>query len=121
MAADLSSAGIQYPMKFCGKGKVMILEIAQITVKPGMEAEFEKGVAAAKPLFQGAKGCISLELTRSIEIPSRYRLLVGWETLENHTVDFRGSDDFQSWRGLVSHCFDRTPEVEHAAIAVKGF
>ena len=99
----------------------MILEIAQITVRSGMEAEFENAVAAAKPLFLRAKGCISMDLTRSIEIPARYRLLVGWETLENHTVDFRGSDDFQSWRGLVSHCFEGTPEVEHAAIAVKGF
>ena len=99
----------------------MILEIAQIAVKSGMEVEFEKAVATAKPLFQRAKGCISMELIRSIEIPSRYRLLVGWKTLENHTVDFRGSEDFQSWRGLVSHCFDGAPEVEHAAIAVKGF
>jgi hypothetical protein len=47
--------------------------------------------------------------------------MVGWETLENHTVDFRGSEDFQTWRGLVSHCFDGAPEVEHAARTVKGF
>ncbi len=99
----------------------MILEIAQITVKPGMEAEFEKGVTAAEPFFRRAKGCISMKLVRSIEIPSRYRLLVDWETLENHTVDFRGSADFQSWRQLVSHCFDGIPQVEHAAIAVEGF
>jgi heme-degrading monooxygenase HmoA len=99
----------------------MILEIAQIAVKAGMEDEFEAGVAAARPLFQRAKGCLSMELIRSIEFPSRYRLLVGWETLENHTVDFRGSDDFQSWRGLVSHCFDGAPEVEHAAQAIDGF
>ncbi len=73
----------------------MILEIAQITVKAGMENRFEAGVAEAKPLFQRAKGCLSMELVRSVEFPGRYRLLVGWETLENHTVDFRNSDDFQ--------------------------
>ena len=99
----------------------MILEIAQIAVKAGMEDEFEAGVAAAKPLFQRAKGCLSMNLVRSIEYPSRYRLLVGWEMLENHTVDFRNSDDFQTWRGLVSPCFDGAPEVEHAAQAVAGF
>jgi heme-degrading monooxygenase HmoA len=99
----------------------MILEIAQITVKAGMETEFEAGVTKAKPLFERAKGCLSMELLRSIETPNRYRLMVGWETLENHTVDFRNSDDFQSWRGLVSHCFDGAPEVEHAKVAVKGF
>lgn len=99
----------------------MILEIAQIAVRAGMEAEFEAGVAEAVPLFRRAKGCLSMELVRSVEIPGRYRLLVGWETLENHTVDFRGSDDFQTWRGLVSRCFDGAPEVEHAAPALNGF
>jgi heme-degrading monooxygenase HmoA len=99
----------------------MILEIAQIAVKLGMEDQFEAAVAEAKPLFQRAKGCLSMDLVRSIEYPSRYRLLVGWETLEDHTVDFRNSDDFQTWRGLVSQCFDGAPEVGHAAQAVTGF
>lgn len=99
----------------------MILEIAQIVVRAGTEAEFEAGVAAAAPLFKRAKGCRSMELVRSIENPNRYRLLVGWDTLENHTVDFRSSEDFQAWRRLVSHCFEGAPEVEHAAQAVKGF
>jgi heme-degrading monooxygenase HmoA len=99
----------------------MILEIAQIDVKPGMEAEFEAGVAKATPLFQHAKGCGGLELQRSIEKPSRYRLFVRWETLEDHTVAFRGSEDFQEWRRLVGHCFERPPEVEHTKQAFHGF
>jgi heme-degrading monooxygenase HmoA len=99
----------------------MILEIAQIDVKPGMEAEFEAGVAKAAPLFRRAKGCTSMELQRSIEKPGRYRLFVRWETLENHTEDFRGSADFQEWRGLVGHCFERPPEVEHTQQVFHGF
>ena len=99
----------------------MVTEIAQIDVKPGMESEFEAGVAKAAPLFQRAKGCRALELQRSVEKPSRYRLFVQWETLEDHTVAFRGSDDFQEWRRLVAHCFERPPEVEHTVEAVKGF
>jgi heme-degrading monooxygenase HmoA len=99
----------------------MILEIAQLAIKPGMEAEFEACAAKAAPVFQRAKGCLSMEIRRSIEVPTRYRLFIGWETLENHTVDFRNSDDFQAWRGLVSHCFAAPPEVEHASLAVKGF
>jgi heme-degrading monooxygenase HmoA len=99
----------------------MILEIAQIDVKPGMEADFEAGVAKAAPLFQRAKGCHGMELQRSIEKPSRYRLFVRWETLEDHTVAFRGSADFQEWRRLVSHCFEHPPEVEHTRQAVHAF
>jgi heme-degrading monooxygenase HmoA len=71
----------------------MILEIAQIEVTPGLEAEFEAGVAKAAAIFRRAKGCTGMELQRSIEHPSRYRLFVKWDTVENHTVDFRGSAD----------------------------
>jgi heme-degrading monooxygenase HmoA len=91
----------------------MITEIAQIEIKPGMEAQFEDGVQQAVPIFQRAKGNRGMKLERSIEKPQRYRLFVMWETLENHTVDFRGSADFQEWRKLVGHCFASPPEVEH--------
>jgi heme-degrading monooxygenase HmoA len=99
----------------------MITEIAQIDVKPGMEADFEAGVKAATPLFKRAKGCNGMTLERSHEKPSRYRLFVKWATLENHTVDFRGSADFQEWRKLVAHCFETPPEVEHVREVVHGF
>lgn len=99
----------------------MILEIAQIDVKAGLEAEFEKGVATAAPLFKRAKGCKGLQLQRSVEKPGRYRLIVDWETVDNHTVDFRGSADFQEWRRLVGHCFQDTPYVEHTHQVGKWF
>jgi len=98
----------------------MILEIAQIDVKSGKEAEFEAGVAKAAPLFARAKGCKGMTLQRSVEKPQRYRLFVQWETLENHTVDFRGSADFQEWRRLVSDFFESPPDVEHVKEVVKG-
>ena len=99
----------------------MITEIAQIDVKPGMEKDFEAGVAKAAPVFKRAKGCHGLTLEKSIEKPSRYRLFVQWETVENHTVDFRGSADFAEWRKLVAHCFAQPPQVEHVKQVVKGF
>jgi heme-degrading monooxygenase HmoA len=99
----------------------MILEIAQIDVKPGMEEAFEAGVKNATPIFQRARGCKGMALQRSIEKPARYRLFVSWETLDNHTVDFRNSPDFQEWRKLVGHCFATPPEVEHVREAVRGF
>jgi len=99
----------------------MILEIAQIDVKPGMEAEFEAGVTKASPIFKRVKGCKSMALQRSHEKPARYRLFVQWDTVENHTVDFRGSADFQEWRKLVGHCFAAPPDIEHTREVVKGF
>jgi quinol monooxygenase YgiN len=98
----------------------MITEIAQIDVKAGMESEFEAGVGKAVPVFLRAKGCRGLVLHRSIEKPQRYRLLIQWDTLENHMVDFRGSEDFKAWRAFVGHCFAGTPEVEHTNSVLKG-
>ena len=99
----------------------MITEIAQIEVKPGMEAEFETGVKNAAPVFKRAKGCHGMELRRSVEKPSRYRLFVVWETVEHHTVEWRNSPDFQEWRKLVAHCFASPPDVEHVTQIMRGF
>jgi heme-degrading monooxygenase HmoA len=99
----------------------VVLESAEILVKAGMEEQFEAGVRQAAPLFQRAQGCLGMQLQRGIENPRAYRLLVQWATLENHTVDFRSSEDFQEWRRLVGHCFDGVPAVTHLATAVEGF
>jgi heme-degrading monooxygenase HmoA len=99
----------------------MITEIAQIDVKPGMEKEFEAGVAKATPVFQRAKGCRGLAVERSIEKPNRYRLFIKWDTVEDHTVGFRGSADFQEWRACVGHCFESPPTVEHTEQVFRGF
>src|SRR5690242_11417741 len=97
---------------------VMITEIAEINVKPGAEKDFEAAVAAARAAFGRSKGFHGFELHRSIEKPQRYRLMVKWETLENHTVDFRGSENFAEWRGLVGQYFAAPPEVEHTLTVV---
>lgn len=96
----------------------MIYEVAEITVMPGLEAGFEKGVALAAPLFLRAKGCHGVSLHRLIEHRMTYRLLVKWETVENHLVDFRSSEDFQEWRRLVGPFFEGAPVVTHSEIAV---
>lgn len=91
----------------------MIFEVATIDVKRGSEEAFESGVAEALPLFRRAKGCHSVRLERSLETPSRYLLVVGWDTLEDHVERFRNSADFQAWRSLVGHTFAAPPLVEH--------
>lgn len=99
----------------------MILEIAQIDIKSGMEAEFETCVKKAGPIFQRSKGCKGMTLQRSHEKPTHYMLFVTWETLENHTKDFFGSDNWKEWRGLVGHCFAGPPDVGHVREVLKNF
>ena len=92
----------------------MILETADLTLTPGQEAEFEAAVRQAVPLFLGSPGCRGVRLHRVVETPGLYRLLVNWETLEDHTVHFRRSDAFAQWRALVSAHFATPPAVTHS-------
>jgi hypothetical protein len=72
----------------------MVLEIAQIDVKPGMEAEFEAGVAKAAPIFRRAKGCTAMAVQRSVEKPSRYRLLLAPQIAAKSLISLNiGADD----------------------------
>lgn len=98
----------------------MITEIARIDVAAGREAAFEAAVAEAEPLFRAAAGCRGMELTRSVETPARYWLLVRWDRVEAHTVGFRGSPAFARWRELVGPHFARPPRVEHGERVVGG-
>ena len=99
----------------------MIFEIAQITVQPGKEQQFEAGVKKAIPLFQRARGCKSMQLQRSIEQPDSYTLVVGWDSIDDHMIGFRNSDDFQEWRRLVGPFFLRPPNVHHVDTVLQGF
>ena len=87
----------------------MIIELAQLTIEPGKAEEFEANVLKARPLFERAKGCSGASIQPITEIDGGYMLVVKWETLENHMVDFRESEDFQTWRGLVGKFFTKAP------------
>lgn len=93
----------------------MILEVARLDVRPGMEADFEKAFGAARGIIASMKGYVAHDLQRCIEKPNRYVLLVRWQTLEDHTVGFRASPEYQEWRRLLHHFYDPFPEVEHYA------
>ena len=94
----------------------MILELADIRIYPGSQQEFELAIQRGMTdVIRHAKGFISYQVRHSIESPERYVLMIEWETLENHTVDFRGSPAFQEWRAIVGPYFISPPAVEHFA------
>ncbi|EQB12848.1 antibiotic biosynthesis monooxygenase family protein [Sphingobium lactosutens] len=96
----------------------MIHEIATFTIDPDRATEFEAAVAQARPHFEAARGFVSFGLQRSIENPDRYRLIVGWDSVDAHMVDFRASEGFQSWRALASPFFVSPPAVEHVETVI---
>lgn len=99
----------------------MIYEVAELYIKPESHTAFQAAVAEAVPVFKNAAGCLSMRLDRDIEVPDTYHLVVGWQTIEHHTVDFRGSQGFLTWRGLVGSHFALPPKVEHFETVVSGF
>ena len=67
----------------------MVLEVAMLMVKGGLEQAFETSFRQASCLIASMPGYESHELHQCLEVPGKYLLLVRWKTLENHTVGFR--------------------------------
>jgi heme-degrading monooxygenase HmoA len=91
----------------------MILEHAPLAVIPGREVEFEETFDQAKLIISSMPGFRSLRLSKCLEQPNKYLLLVEWDTLEDHTEGFRQSPKYQQWRVLLHHFYDPFPTVLH--------
>jgi len=91
----------------------VITEHAVLPVVPGRESEFEAAFAEARPLISSMPGFIDLSLSRSIETPTEYLLLVRWNTIDDHTLGFRGSAEYRRWSELLHPFYDPFPTVEH--------
>ena len=91
----------------------MILEVAILDVKEEKTTEFEATFKEASKIISSMKGYISHELQKCMETKNRYILLVKWETLEDHTIGCRESDEYQEWKALLHHFYEPFPVVEH--------
>jgi heme-degrading monooxygenase HmoA len=99
----------------------MILELADIRIQPGKQAEFDAAIQrGVSQVISKAKGFRGYKVNKGIESPERYALMIFWETLENHTVDFRGSPAFQEWRAIVGPYFAAPPAVEHFTLLAES-
>ena len=99
----------------------MILEIADIRIRPGQQAAFEEAIARGlSTVAARAKGMQGYKVNKCIESPERYVLQIFWDTLENHTVDFRQGPLFAQWRAIVGPFFASPPNVEHFDLVAKS-
>lgn len=97
-----------------------ILEVAILNVIPGKEPAFEAAFGEAQAIIASMQGYLGHELQRCLEQPHRYVLLVRWQTLEDHTVGFRESTEYQRWKALLHHYYDPFPTVEHFQFVTDG-
>ena len=98
----------------------MILEVAFLKVRVGQNIAFEQAFADAQIIISSMHGYISHQLQRCLEAPGKYLLLVQWQRLEDHTVGFRQSAEYQQWRRLLHHFYDPFPTVEHYEALYEG-
>ena len=99
----------------------MILEIADIRIQPGREADFDEAIQhGLTTVIARAQGFRGWKINKGIESPQRYVLMIFWDTLEDHTVHFRSSPLFAEWRAIVGPFFAAPPVVEHFTLLAKS-
>lgn len=99
----------------------MILELADIKIHAGRQSEFDAAIVrGVEQVISKAKGFRGYKVNKGIESPERYILMIFWETLENHTIDFRESAAFLEWRNVVGSYFAVPPAVEHFTLLAKS-
>ena len=99
----------------------MILELADIRILPGRQADFDAAIVRGiETVIAHAKGFRGYKVNKGIESPERYLLMIFWDTLENHMVDFREGPLFPQWRAIVGPFFAQPPVVEHFTLLSKS-
>jgi heme-degrading monooxygenase HmoA len=91
----------------------MVLEVATIDVRPGEEDAFIAAYRRARAEVAGTPGCRSVRLTRGVEWPAKFVLLVEWDSVRAHTDNFRATERFVRWREAIGPHFATPPNVEH--------
>ncbi len=99
----------------------MILEVADIRIQPGQQAAFDEAIERGlRSVISQAQGFKGWKVNKGVESPERYLLMIFWDTLEDHTVVFRGGPLFAQWRAIVGPFFASTPVVEHFTLLGKS-
>ena len=99
----------------------MILELADIRIHAGQQSAFDVAIERGlTEVISQALGFRGYKVNKGIESPERYVLMIFWDTLENHTVDFRESPAFSQWRAIVGPFFASPPIVEHFTLLGKS-
>ena len=99
----------------------MILEVADIRIRPGEQAVFDEAIQRGITTVIGkAQGFRGWKVNKSIESPERYLLMIFWDTLESHRASSAARPRFAQWRAIVGPFFAQPPQVEHFTLLGKS-
>ena len=92
----------------------MILEVADFRIAADQSDAFDAAFArAVDSLVSKSVGFRGYSANRCIETPGRYVMLLHWDTVENHTVDFREGPLFADFLAIIGPFLTAAPIVEH--------
>lgn len=90
----------------------MVIERAELFVTPGRETDFEAAMLRGRALLAAAAGCLSVTLARGVEAPSKFLLLLEWNSVDDHTR-FTRTAEFGQFGELAGPFFSARPTMEH--------
>ncbi|MGW4945534.1 putative quinol monooxygenase [Actinoplanes sp. NPDC004185] len=93
----------------------MILEIAELTAKPGSEKDLAEAHAAAIEVYGPTEGMLSARLTQGVETPTNFVLLVEWTDLAAHE-QYRSTEQFAKWRAAIGRYVAGPAAVQHTRV-----
>jgi heme-degrading monooxygenase HmoA len=91
----------------------MTLEITAFLIQPGQKHGFETAFAKAQRLLVSMRGYLSHDLQHSVESDQIYVLLIEWRALEDATLGFRKSNEYERWMALIQGFLLEAPHVQH--------
>ena len=91
----------------------MIMEIIRYQIVECQEAAFEDAYRQAQKYLAESPHCRGYELARCVKEPTRYVLLIRWDSADGHMKGFRGSPAFQPFVALIAPFFQQIEEMEH--------
>jgi heme-degrading monooxygenase HmoA len=94
----------------------MILERAEFPVKEGQEDAFAQMMQQrGGELLAGADGCHSVRIARGIEDPSKFILLLEWDSVEHH-IALTKTAAFDEFKQIAGPFFAGPSNMEHFEI-----
>ncbi|MFJ1259415.1 antibiotic biosynthesis monooxygenase family protein [Cupriavidus sp. CuC1] len=100
--------------------RVLILEHAEIWIKPGQQADFEAAIIQGlQTVMSRAVGMRGYKLHKCVESPERYVMQISWNTVDDHMVTYRQGPLSPKFRAMVEPFFAQPPVMQHFELLTK--
>ena len=90
----------------------MVIESAQLPIIAGREEEFEQAMVRGREILESSPGSGKVMITRGVENPSTYVLLIEWESVEKHQKAME-EEGFREFREILRSFYDGKAIVQH--------